>query len=374
MTFLIQAVSFPLLIDAFCVSLVTSIILIILAYKLPLGRDFNVGVRKFHKGNTSRLGGIGIVLGVTFYLTHDSSTHLNLFNFSWILFLSSLPIFLGGLLEDLTHSVSPTIRLALAFISANCFWFLTHIGVERTDILPIDWLIHWPIIAYFFTLLVIAGFTHAINIIDGFNGLASSQVILILIFFALLSYASNEQSLFLYCCLLILTTLGFFFLNWPFGKIFMGDSGAYFLGVNVVFIGLTLVHRLPKMSPFAPIMFGIYPLVETLFSIYRRVLLRGISMNTPDALHLHSLIYKRILKTKPKSSLINSNLLNSRVSLYFLVTMVCFDLLTFMFSENTPVLFLLFGLFLILYFLIFKSLIKFKMHYFFQFFKVLKNW
>ena len=361
-----QVGTFPLLIDAFCVSLVTSIVSIILAYKLHLGRDFSVGVRKFHKGNTSRLGGIGIVLGVTFYLTHDSSTHLNLFNFSWILFLSSLPVFLGGLLEDLTHSVSPIIRLALAFISANCFWFLTHIGVERTDVLPIDWLIQQPIIAYLFTMLVIAGFTHAINIIDGFNGLASSQVMLMLIFFALLSYVSNEQSLFLYCCLLISATLGFLILNWPFGKIFLGDSGAYFIGVNVVFIGLTLVHRLPKLSPFAPIMFGLYPLVEALFSIYRRVWLRGVSMNTPDALHLHSLIYQRILKKSPQASLINPNLLNSGVSLYFLGVMVFFDVMSFVFCENTTVLFLLFGLFVILYFLIFKSLIKFKIHYFFN--------
>ena len=369
-----QLGNFPIaLFYAFCVSLVTSIVLIFLAYKLPLGRDSSFGVQKFHEGNTSRLGGIGIVLGIVFYFTHDKCTHLNLFNFSWILFLSSLPVFLGGLIEDLTHSVAPISRLLLAFLSANFFWFIAQIGVERTDVLPIDWLIHWPVVAYFLTLLVIAGFTHAINIIDGFNGLASSQVILMLIFLALLSYASNEESLFLYCCVLITTTLGFLFLNWPFGKIFLGDSGAYFLGVNVVFIGLTLVHRIPKLSPFAPIMFGIYPLVETLLSIYRRVWLRGVSMSSPDALHLHSLIYQRILKKRFKASLIDPNVLNSRVSLYFLGVMVFFDLLTLIFCENTPFLLLLFGLFVILYFLIFKSLIKFKTHYFFNFFRHLRG-
>jgi UDP-N-acetylmuramyl pentapeptide phosphotransferase/UDP-N-acetylglucosamine-1-phosphate transferase len=364
-----QEESLQLLIDAFCISIFTSFLLITLAYKFALGRDFSFGVRKFHKGNTSRLGGVGIVLGIVFYLTHDSSSQINLQNYNWILFLSSLPIFFGGFLDDLTNAIPPIARLTLAFISASIFWFLTKIGVERTDVMPVDWLIQWPIFAYLVSLLVIAGFTHAINIIDGFNGLASSQVILILFFLALLSYTYNDQSLFLYSSLLIITTLGFLLLNWPFGKIFLGDSGAYFLGVNVVFIGLTLVHRFPRLSPFAPIIFGIYPLVETLFSIYRRVCLRGVSMNTPDALHMHSLIYQRILKKSSKAYLTDPTLLNSRVSVYFFVVMMFFDFLGFIFSENTNVLFLLFGVFVILYFLMFKSLVSFKMHHIFQFFK-----
>lgn len=357
-------ITYILLIATFLVSLISSIAFAYLSGRSSLGNDLSVGVQKVHKKPTSRLGGVGLVLGVGFFLFFSSqinSTSSSI-HFSLLLFLSSIPIFMGGLLEDLTHAVSPRIRLLLAILSANCFWFFCNIGVERTDVLPIDWLLQWTFWAYLVTNVVIAGFTHSINIIDGFNGLASSQILLMLFFFSLICFNYNETELLFYCLSLIAVSLAFFSQNWPLGKIFLGDGGAYFLGSNVVYIGLALVHRHSDLSPFTPIMLGLYPLIEALFSIYRRVWVRNQSMNNPDALHLHSLIYQRIIKKKYENH--SSPLLNSKVAIYFFFTSFFFDILSFFYQDNTKALFLFFTTFIFLYIAVFKRIVNFKFRLF----------
>ena len=69
--------------------------------------------------------------------------------------------------------------------------------------------------------------------------------------------------------------LGFFFWNFPGGLIFLGDGGAYFLGFYVAELGILLLARNPSVSPMCPLLICIYPVFETLFSMYRRKVLRG---------------------------------------------------------------------------------------------------
>jgi len=217
------------------------------------------------------------------------------------------------------------------------YWGLG-IGVLKTDVWLVDILLLIPTATFFVTLLVVAGFTHSINIIDGFHGLASGSVIIML--FALMALAwLCQDSLVLYLSgVLLLSTLGFFLMNWPFGKIFLGDAGAYLLGFWVVELGLMLVNRNPRISPMAPVVVGIFPLIETLFSMYRRKFVRQHPINHPDGLHLHTLIYKRVLarlgRLKTSEDI---NQANSRVALYFWVPGVIFALLAVIFMENTNI-------------------------------------
>jgi UDP-N-acetylmuramyl pentapeptide phosphotransferase/UDP-N-acetylglucosamine-1-phosphate transferase len=87
--------------------------------------------------------------------------------------------------------------------------------------------------------------------------------------------------------------LGFFIWNFPAGRIFMGDGGAYFLGFIVAELALMLLVRNPGVSPIFPLLVVIYPVFETVFSIYRRKFLRDTPSSVPDGIHLHSLIYRR---------------------------------------------------------------------------------
>ena len=90
--------------------------------------------------------------------------------------------------------------------------------------------------------------------------------------------------------------LGFFFWNFPGGLIFLGDGGAYFLGFYAAELGILLLARNPGVSPLCPLLICIYPVFETLFTMYRRKVLRGRAMGLADGVHLHSLIYRRILR------------------------------------------------------------------------------
>ena len=333
-------------------------VLVALNQRLGIGRDKSIGVQKFHINATSRLGGAAIMSGLICTLllvSVNSTTSLLLVN----LLLASIPVFFAGTLEDITHKITPSARLILALVSSTLAYSLFGVNVIRTDVYIVDWLLKWPVFVYLFTLLVIAGFTHAINIIDGFNGLASGQVLLMLGFLSYLNHNTNQLDLFFISTSLLFITLGFFVWNWPFGKIFLGDGGAYLLGFCVVCLGLLLVSRSSYVSPFAPIMLGLYPLVEALFSIYRRLFVRGHSITKPDAIHLHSLIFRRVLKGNLLSKS-TPQFLNSKVATFFWFSSLIFGCLTCFFFNNTILLLVLFSLYIFLYVWLFIKIIRFQ--------------
>jgi UDP-N-acetylmuramyl pentapeptide phosphotransferase/UDP-N-acetylglucosamine-1-phosphate transferase len=88
---------------------------------------------------------------------------------------------------------------------------------------------------------------------------------------------------------------GFLAWNYPAGMIFLGDGGAYFLGFMLGELSILLVMRNPQVSTWYAVLLLIYPVFETLFSIYRRIFLRGRSPGMPDGIHLHSLIFRRLV-------------------------------------------------------------------------------
>ena len=90
--------------------------------------------------------------------------------------------------------------------------------------------------------------------------------------------------------------LGFLFWNFPKGKIFLGDGGAYLLGFWLAELSVLLVVRNPDVSPWFPLALLAYPIFETFFSIYRKKFIRGHSPGQPDGLHFHMLIYKRLAR------------------------------------------------------------------------------
>ena len=346
------------LVAACFVSFVATGLMVVVGVKL--GRDKAEGVQKFHTRPTSRLGGVGIFLGLLsgVYLSngdHPKDAILGL----WLLALS-LPVYLGGLVEDLTHQVTPRMRLILACLSSAGVYFVFQLGVTRTDIAWLDWLLAIPGVALLVTLLVVAGFINSVNIIDGFHGLASGAVIIMLIGFAALAWTSNDALVLRLCLCTALATLGFALWNWPFGKIFLGDGGAYLLGLWVVELGLLLPHRTPDISPMAPVLVGVYPLLETLYSMYRRKFVRSHPINHPDALHLHTLIYRRlVLNPALDVTSQEKNKANAKVAVivwgFVTVPVVC----AYVFRQQTEVLLGLIGLFAVAYVLFYQRLIAF---------------
>lgn len=333
-----------------------------------VGHDRTTGVQKFHVNPTSRLGGLGIMAGylaalvVIFMVRRNQSSDFSTeINFWYGLLLAALPVFIGGLYEDLTHEVGPTVRLLLALFSAAMVYWGLGIGVFRTDVGLVDALLQLPAATFFVTLLVVAGFTHSVNIIDGFHGLASGSVIIMLFGLMTLGWLNQDGLVLSLSGVLLLSTVGFFALNWPSGKIFLGDAGAYLLGFWVVELGLILVYRNPQISPMAPVVVGIYPLIETLFSMYRRKFVRQHPVNHPDGLHLHTLVYKRLLRSGGGQGSPNQmNQANSQVAPYFWVSGIFFTLLAILFNEHTSVQLVLMLAYLTLYRWLYVRLVRFK--------------
>ncbi len=360
-------------IGAFLVSLATSCALLGFSKFSAVGQDRAFGVQKVHTAPTSRLGGVAIAMGflsalaVLACMVPVQATGLpdRTAQTLGLLLMASAPVFFGGLAEDLTHKVMPSLRLSLALLSAGLSYWLLGTGVFKTDVFLVDALLSMPAAPFLITLLVVAGFTQSINIIDGFHGLASGSMIIAAGSLMLISWQCNDGLLIFLCGLALASVLGFFLLNWPHGKIFLGDAGAYLVGFWVVLLGLLLVQRNPSVSPMAPVLIAIFPLVETLFSMYRRKFIRQHPVNHPDHLHLHSLVYRRLVFGKcssgPHRSLQDDKeQSNSRVAFYFWVPSLVFAALAIALKESTTSQLALMLVYVGLYVWLYQRLVSFR--------------
>ena len=327
---------------------------------LEIGYDKDEGVQKFHTQTTSRLGGLGLLVGLCLGIGLSVHQLPEVASIGGWLLIACIPVFAGGLIEDLTHRVSPGLRLTLATCSALFVLYVLKIGVSRTDIAWIDYLLQYPVFYYATTLLVVSGFINATNIIDGFHGLASGTIAIMILAMGILAYTAQDWTMVNLCALTLAVTLGFFVWNWPFGKIFLGDAGAYLLGFWTVQLGLLIVHRNTNISPMAPVLIGLYPLVETLFSMYRRKFIRSHPMGHPDSLHLHTLVYRRlILNPATDTTDEKRNLANAKVAPALWLLTLINGLAAALLAADTQSLIVFGVLSALLYLYLYKSLVRF---------------
>ena len=256
------------------------------------------GPPKVHVHPVARVGGVGVfatlsVLAVGLLLSQPQAS---LGRVLALLLVCGLPAFAAGLLEDVTKRVPPAQRLAAAVLSAVLAVLLLDTSIARTDLWGLDWIASFALGAALLAVLAVAGMANAVNIIDGFNGLASMCVVMILLAVAYVAMEVGDSLVLLLALAGAGAILGFFIWNYPAGLIFLGDGGAYFLGFYVAETALLLLQRNPIVSPLFPLLAAIYPVFETLFSMYRRKVVRGRSVGMPDGVHLHSLVYRRLLR------------------------------------------------------------------------------
>jgi len=264
-----------------------------------LSLDEDHGVQKLHAKPTPRIGGLpmflGLVLGVSV-----SPRALQQLLWPWL--LASSPAFVFGLVEDLTKCVGVQTRLLATLASGVLAWALMGYALRSVNVWGLDWLLQFTLAAVLFTAFSVAGLANAINIVDGLNGLASSLVMWALLGIAALSASLGDTVLAGACLLLAVCVLGFFVVNWPLGKLFLGDGGAYFLGFSLAWACVLLVERNDAVSAFAALLLCVHPITEVLYSVYRRKV-RHQHPGHPDRLHFHSLVNRRLMqRLLPQSS------------------------------------------------------------------------
>lgn len=280
-----------LFIYPFLISLFTLMAIIYFSHKHDLFIDDakHDKPQNYHSDSTPRAGGIGIILGMFFII---------LFPFGLNFILPITLAFFSGIFEDFHNSLSARRRLFLQVLAAlSAIWLtgsvVTYLGLGIT--IP-----YWTGVV--FSLFAIVGMMNAVNIIDGFNGLASGIILLILLSFAITSYGHNNIEILNVILITAGSTFAFYLLNFPKGKIFLGDGGAYLLGFIVAIIGIFLASKYESVSPWYILAIFIYPVWEVLFSIIRKLSI-GLSPMQPDAYHLHMLIYRQITHNNPLTAL-----------------------------------------------------------------------
>lgn len=276
------------------------------------------GPQKVHALPTPRIGGVMLLAGLLsaggVLMFAESLAVKREFGF---LLLASAPAFLGGLIEDVTKKVGVLDRLLLTMLSGAIAAWLLGAVLDRLDVPMLDQAMQWMPFAVLFTCIAVGGVSNAINIIDGFNGLSAGFSVIVLMPLAWVAYWVGDGLVFACAVAMTGALLGFLIWNWPHGKIFLGDGGAYLLGFLLAELCVLLLVRNPSVTPWFALLLFIHPVFETLYSIFRRKVLRGHSPGHPDGIHLHTLIYKRIVPREAPLGMPFSKLeRNSRVAKY----------------------------------------------------------
>ena len=254
--------------------------------------DSEAGVQKVHQDPTPRIGGVAILIGCWigwFFAPPEIATMLG------PILVAALPAFLAGVAEDIVKRGRITERLLATCASGVLAWWLTGDSLTRIGIGGVDWLLTITPVSVLFTAFAVGGVANAVNIIDGLNGLAASTVLVCLSGLGVLAFLNGDAEMAKICFIFGGATFGFLLVNYPSGKIFLGDGGAYLLGFLLGWIAVMVAVRNPGMSPWAPLLACGYPILEVLFSMARRTA-RTLKLGHPDRLHLHSLVWSRVAR------------------------------------------------------------------------------
>jgi len=348
---------------ALLVSAVVTLLIVRFASKLTrLGdHDFS-GPQKFHTTAVPRVGGIGILAGLVIALVLGSERLVgDDAGLALWLMICALPAFAFGLCEDLTKKVSARQRLLATAASAAMAFWLIEAQLRHTAIPGLDWFVSFTLGALLVTVFAVSGIANAVNIIDGFNGLASMCVMIMLAGLAYVAFQVGDDFIGLLALAGIGAILGFFIWNFPTGLIFLGDGGAYFLGFLVAELSILLLVRNPTVSPIFPLLLCIYPVFETVFSMYRRRFVRDRPSHMPDGIHLHSLIYRRIMRwaVGPTTAKAMARR-NSMTSPYLWLLCISSVVPAVLFWDRTPLLVTFLVVFAVSYVALYIRIVRFK--------------
>lgn len=345
----------------FIVSLVGT--LLVLRYKHlhnHVTADFDLkGVQKFHVTPVPRIGGIGIMLGFIFSLSLELLREPKIAEFGLLIVVAATPAFLIGLMEDLTKRVGVKDRLLATLLSGALGGVLLGGWLTRLDIQGVDYLINFMPVSILLTCFAIAGVTNSFNLIDGYNGLASMVAVITLVGLSYVANQIGDREVMITSFLAIGSILGFFIWNFPRGLIFLGDGGAYLIGFLVAELSVLLVVRNQEVSPWFPALLVFYPIFETIFTLFRRILVRRVNPGLPDSAHLHQLIYRRVvLWAVGDDCLQKKTQRNSLTSPYLWVMTLLAVMPAIIFWNNTSILQLIVLIYSSFYVWIYLSIIK----------------
>jgi len=339
----------------FCIICAASFLISVLIVKtknlhINLTGDSNAGPQKIHSSKIPRIGGVAIYITLLLLLLATNLLH---FDYQPILhenirslILISLPAIIIGLAEDLFKDISIILRFLVSIIVGILAFYFYNVNIPSSNLNIIDQYLSTSLF-FLLTILFFAGSINAINLIDGVNGLAGSMSVIILFTLCQLALEKNDIPSYHLTYYLSANVLGFLLINWFTGKIFLGDSGAYLLGVILAFATCIVLYN-NNLSFFNILTLFCYPIWEITNSILRRLYNKQ-KIILADNRHLHSFVYLIITKKFEKLRPFTKNFLPT----FFLLPLMLIGPTISLFFHDKPR--LLFFSFLTVY--IFSSLV-----------------
>jgi len=276
-------------------------------------------IQRIHHEYVPPLGGVIIFLVFYLYLKAFNS---NSFFLHLSIFLPGLLIIVVSVIEDLFAIIKPSLRFITIFFSSFIFVYFYQ---EQLPILDISYIsiffnkFVW--IEILFYSLGLTALANGFNMIDGVNGLAGFNGLSILIGIASVLLINNQFDLLSEeIIMLALLLIIFLFFNFPFGKIFLGDAGAYWigwiLGVMVIYL-----YSNNDLNTWGAILIIFYPLFEVIFSTLRKFI-QNKNPLLPDKQHLHLKLYYTIKGPVERSQQFNSFTTLCLMPLWFLPSLM----------------------------------------------------
>jgi UDP-GlcNAc:undecaprenyl-phosphate GlcNAc-1-phosphate transferase len=249
------------------------------AFAIKIGATDKPNHRKVHQKIMPRLGGLAIyisfIIGFLVLRPEDAS--------AWPIIIGSFIIIVTGMLDDLIE-LSAKVKLLGQLVAA----LIVVMGGVQIDYInwPFGGTIEFGIFSIPLTILWIVGITNAINLIDGLDGLAAGVSSIALIVISLMAIMKGDLFVTSMALILLGSTLGFLFYNFHPAKIFMGDTGALFLGYMISVLALLGFKNVTMISLIIPLIILGVPISDTFFAIIRRYVNKQ-PLSAPDKSHLH---------------------------------------------------------------------------------------
>lgn len=235
--------------------------------------------RRMHKKPMPLIGGLAVYISfsLTMFLFSEIGSEL------YSIWTGGTILIILGILDDV-YDLNPWIKLIFQITAATCA--IAEGVVVREVFLFTDY-IELGVFSYPLTVLWIVMLVNAFNLLDGLDGLSSGVCAISCISLALVSLLYENIAVALLSAVLFGACLGFLPYNFYPARIFMGDTGAYFLGFVLAVISIGGVFKISAVISFLlPVVIFALPLLDTVFSFFRRVI-HGQAPFSGDKKHLH---------------------------------------------------------------------------------------
>ena len=300
------------------------------------------GVQKIHENQTSRLGGMCLLIALWIgFLFHpfmiERSMIINLF-----VYFS--PLLTVTLFEDIHIHLSPYYRMLMMFLASLLFIFSTLQTLPELSIPVIGSVLNLPYILPIFYILALVAIMNGMNFIDGVNGLLSVTVLSAFFGLGLMAFILNDSDFLTIVIIFSLPWLIFLLFNYPLGKIFAGDVGAYWSGWVLGALCIHFFAKHQELLTWSVLLILFYPMMEVNFSVFRKIIQKKSPFH-PDAEHLHLKIFfffNKIFVAQPRRA---NNLVMPFLTFFWLLP----PLLAALFYENLIMTLLSLGILIFIY-------------------------